>query len=85
MSNGHAFEERATAAARPPMRQSNEAERDQLRVAQMQGDAYGRAMEAMAAEGGDRERFSQRAPSWIGTTRSAASATPSPSTWRPPK
>jgi uncharacterized protein involved in high-affinity Fe2+ transport len=36
----------------PPMRESNEAEPDQLEVARAEGDAYGRALRAMDEESG---------------------------------
>ncbi|SDZ20464.1 Fe2+ transport protein [Micromonospora pattaloongensis] len=41
-----------TAQQQPPMRPSNEATAEQLEVARSQGDAYGRAMQAMAEEDG---------------------------------
>jgi uncharacterized protein involved in high-affinity Fe2+ transport len=41
-----------TPAARPPMRPSNEATAEQLDVARGEGDAYGRALQAMADEDG---------------------------------
>jgi hypothetical protein len=50
VSAGHAVKERTTPATRPPMSESNEAEPDQLKVARAQGDAYGRALDAMAEE-----------------------------------
>ncbi|MEU4245691.1 iron transporter [Actinoplanes sp. NPDC026619] len=41
-----------THATTPPMRNSNEADDDQLKVAERQGDAYGNALQAMAEEDG---------------------------------
>ncbi len=52
VSAGHAVHERSTPAVRPPMRESNEAEPEQLDTARRQGDAYGRALHAMAEEDG---------------------------------
>lgn len=52
MPVGHAVKERTTPAERPPMRESNEAEPDQLKTARTQGDAYGQAIDAMAEEDG---------------------------------
>ncbi|WP_336923480.1 iron transporter [Aquipuribacter sp. SD81] len=52
MADAHVVQDATTPAERPPMRESNEAEPDQLDVARTQGDAYGEALEAMAAEDG---------------------------------
>jgi uncharacterized protein involved in high-affinity Fe2+ transport len=52
MSAGQVVPERTTAASTPPMEQSNEAEWQQLDAARLQGDAYGSALQAMAAEDG---------------------------------
>lgn len=52
MSAGHPVRERTTAPAMPPMDESNEAEPEQLGIAREQGDAYGRALQAMADEEG---------------------------------
>ncbi len=51
MSAGHVGEE-STPGVRPPMDASNEAEPEQLDTAREQGDAYGRALQAMADEDG---------------------------------
>jgi Fe2+ transport protein len=42
----------STPGANPPMRDSNEANSEQLAVARREGDTYGRALQAMAAEEG---------------------------------
>ncbi len=52
MTPARAVPDRTTAEQRPPMQESNEAEPDQLEVSRRQGDAYGEALEAMAAEDG---------------------------------
>jgi hypothetical protein len=52
VSAGHVVNERSTPAVRPPMDESNEAEPEQLDTARRQGDAYGRALQAMAEEDG---------------------------------
>lgn len=52
MGTGTVVAERTTPERRPPMEGSNEAQPEQLRVALQQGDAYGRAVQAMADEEG---------------------------------
>ncbi|MGY1708740.1 iron transporter [Geodermatophilus sp. SYSU D00758] len=52
MSAGRVVEERTTPATQPPVGESNEAEPDQLDTARAQGDAYGRALQAMQEEDG---------------------------------
>jgi hypothetical protein len=52
MSAGHVVEQQSTPAVVPPMDRSNEAEPGQLTTARQQGDAYGRALQAMAEEDG---------------------------------
>jgi hypothetical protein len=52
VSAGHVVEDRTTSPVRPPMERSNKAEPDQLDVARQQGDAYGRALKAMAGVDG---------------------------------
>lgn len=52
MSAGRVVKDQTTPAQQPPMEKSNEAEPEQLAVARTQGDAYGKALEAMKEEDG---------------------------------
>lgn len=52
MATSHVVQDQTTPTERPPMRESNEAEPDQLEVSRRQGDAYGAALDAMAEEDG---------------------------------
>lgn len=52
MGAGHAVREQSTPAQAPPMEDSNEASSEQLRIARAEGDAYGKALQAMEKEDG---------------------------------
>ncbi|MGY1707392.1 iron transporter [Geodermatophilus sp. SYSU D00697] len=52
MSARRVVNDRSTPAVRPPTSGSNEAQPEQLDTARQQGDAYGRALQAMAEEDG---------------------------------